>query len=273
MVAEQCCTVSYLKAIRFSSLSLNQKLSIKKAERPYSFSKNVTAEKISILACSTVLFTTKLFTAVRVRCCQCFVLLSFPAVRKKHHLARKGVRDLKHLAEKLTKHEKSITHMSNSVDLTMVGNANIVKEICSGYSLSIVKHNERVMKNKDALSKIIDCWKFCQNFELPLRGHDNSAKSENPGIFLGLVNFSCSLDSSLDAHLRSATAFKGTSKTIPNELQDSILQVRKGQIRDEVKNSEYLVIISDETTDFFCKTQQIIVLQNPLNTFENLKSN
>ena len=57
---------------------------------------------------------------------------------------------------------------------------------------------------------------------MPLRGHDESAESENPGIFLGLLNFSCSLDSSLDAYLRSATVFKSTAKTISNELLYSI---------------------------------------------------
>ena len=30
-----------------------------------------------------------------------------------------------HLTEKLTKHERSIKHISNTVDLTMVGNVNI----------------------------------------------------------------------------------------------------------------------------------------------------
>ena len=105
------------------------------------------------------------------------------------------------------------------------------------------------------MSKIIDCLKFCEKFELPLRGHYESAESENLGAFLGLVNFSCSLNSSLNAHLKSTTVIKGTSKTIQNELLDSILQVCKDQIREEAVNSEYLAIISDETTDILCKAQ------------------
>ena len=179
--------------------------------------------------------------------------------------ARNGVRDIRHLTEKITRHEKSIKHMSNTVDLTMVGNVNIAEEIDSGYRLFIVRHNERVTKNRDALSKIIDCLKFCGKFELPLRGHDESPESKSSGGFLGPVNFSCSLDSSLDAHLRSTTVFKGTSKTIQNELLDSSLQVCKDQIRDDGKNSEYLAIISDKTIDIFCKTQQVIFLRYLVN--------
>ena len=132
-----------------------------------------------------------------------------------------------HLTEKITKHQKCIKHMSNTVDLTMVGNVNIAEEMHSEYRLSMVKHNERVAKNRDVLSKIIDCLKFCRKFELPWRGHDESAESENSVIFLGLVNFSCSLDASLDAHLRSTFVFEDTLKTIQNELLDSILQVCK----------------------------------------------
>ena len=120
-------------------------------------------------------------------------------------------------------------------------------------------------KNRDALSQIISCLKFCEKFELPLRGYDESAEFENPSSFQRLVNFSCSLDLSLDAHLISATVIKGTSKTIQNHFLDSILQVCKNQIRDKVKNFEYLTIISDDTTDAVCKTEQVIVLRYIVN--------
>ena len=54
--------------------------------------------------------------------------------------------------------------------------------------------------------------------------------------------------------MRAATVFKRSLKTISNDLLNSILQVCKDQIRDDVQNVEYLVITSDETTDVFCKT-------------------
>ena len=55
-------------------------------------------------------------------------------------------------------------------------------------------------------------------FELPLRGKDETEGSTNPGIFLGLVNFVAQLDEVFDDHLKNAKVFKGTSKTIQNEL-------------------------------------------------------
>ena len=69
------------------------------------------------------------------------------------------------------------------------------------------------------MSKIINCIKFCGKFELPLRGHDESTSSKNPGVFRGLLDLLvCENDLNLQTHLNSAAVFKGTSKTIQNEL-------------------------------------------------------
>ena len=66
------------------------------------------------------------------------------------------------------------------------------------------------------------CIKFCRVFELALRGHDESRQPQNPGIFRGLTDFTTELDSTLSDHLKEATAFKGTSKTVQNKLLDAI---------------------------------------------------
>ena len=49
-------------------------------------------------------------------------------------------------------------------------------------------------KNPYVLSKIIDCIKFCGEFELALRGHDETLESRNLGIFRGLIKFTSALD-------------------------------------------------------------------------------
>ena len=95
----------------------------------YSFSKNVTAEERCILVHSTVLFKTKLRgCAGAMLLMLCFAILACRSEETPlgHVMA---FRDLKHLTEIITILEKSIKHMSNTVDLTMVGNANIVEEI------------------------------------------------------------------------------------------------------------------------------------------------
>ena len=158
MTSEQCCTVSYLKSIRFSCLSLNQKLSIKETRRPtpniFIQQKCNSRKKIYTRTFNRSLYdkTPWLCGCDAANALFCYPCLLFGGDAT---WTRNGFRDLRHLTEKITKHEKSIKHMSNTVDLTMVGNVNIVEEIDSGYRLFIVRHNERVTKNKDALSKII----------------------------------------------------------------------------------------------------------------------
>lgn len=172
-----------------------------------------------------------------------------------------GVRDMKHLSEKIKKHENSRAHMDNSVKLAVLGRQNIATQLDDGHRLAVRRHNEEVDKNRHVLSKIIDCVKFCGAFELALRGHDETDLSENPGVFRGLVDFVASLDNVLDEHLQTATVFKGTSKTVQNELLDCMLSVVRSYIVEEVKNANFVAIQADETTDISTHCQLVLVLR------------
>lgn len=70
-------------------------------------------------------------------------------------------------------------------------------QLNSAYGLNVKIHNEQISENRYVLSKIVDCIKFCGAFELALRGHDESADSNNPGVFKVLPNFSAKLEASL----------------------------------------------------------------------------
>ena len=62
------------------------------------------------------------------------------------------------------------------------------------YRKSVHDFNESVSKIRYILNKLIDCVKFCACFEIALRGHDESHSFNNPGIFLGLIDFVSELD-------------------------------------------------------------------------------
>ncbi|KAJ8043332.1 hypothetical protein HOLleu_10367 [Holothuria leucospilota] len=98
-------------------------------------------------------------------------------------------------------------------------------------------------------------------FELALRGHDETDDSENPGVFLGLVNFTASLDSVLSKHLETATVFKGTSKTIQNEVLDIMFKIAQSDIQQEIKDTKFLAVISDDTTDVSNHLQNVVILR------------
>ena len=74
---------------------------------------------------------------------------------------------------------------------------------------------------------------------MALRGHDETASSNNPGIFSG-GDLVASLDGVLEEHLKTATVFKGTSKTVQKKLLDCMLSVLRDCILEDVKRADYL---------------------------------
>ena len=108
--------------------------------------------------------------------------------------AKNGVTDIKHLKVKISKRASSTTHINCSISYASLGLVNIRQQLDSVYRKSVHDFNELVIKNRYILNKLIDCVKFCGNFEIALRGHDRSHSSNNPGIFLGLIDFVSELD-------------------------------------------------------------------------------
>lgn len=103
-----------------------------------------------------------------------------------------------------------------------MGTVNIRNQIDAGYKLGIKRHNEQVSKNRDILEKILNRVKFCGNYELPLRGHDEKITSKNHVVFRGLIDLCSNLDPNLRDNFQNSVVFKGTSKLIQNELLDCI---------------------------------------------------
>lgn len=128
------------------------------------------------------------------------------------------------MKDRTEKHEKSKKHVDNVVSLSILGTVNIKEKLSEAYRLSINHHNMNVKKNREILSKIIDCIFFCGNFETSLRGHDEKDDSVNPSVFRGLINFASKLDPDLKHHLETSSVFKGVSKIIQNDILDCLLQ-------------------------------------------------
>lgn len=191
----------------------------------------------------------------------CFPCILFKNDKSDTTWTESGQTDLKHLSERMKKHERSRVHMENCVKLAMLGRVSIATQLDDGHRIAIRRHNEEVDKNRHVLSKIIDCVKFCGAFELAMRGHDERESSDNPGIFRGLVDLLASIDQDLRQHLDNATVFKGTSKTVQNELLDCMLAVLKERIIEEVTTARYVAIQADETTDVSTHCQLVLVLR------------
>ena len=145
--------------------------------------------------------------------------------------------------------------------MQMFGKVNILSAIDAGYRRSITKHNQLVDRNRHALNRIINCIKFCGFHELPLRGHDEIEGSANRGVFLNFVTYTADLDGAFSDHLKKYNVVKNTSKSIQNDLLSCMLKVYTEKITREIKNSSYVSVQADETTDISCKSQFVIIVR------------
>ena len=231
--------VEYLKKVVWSNLTLENKIAIKTKGRPTPQIEITQVTKTSSRVFKRV-FKNDIYDKTEW-ICGCNVknrLFCFPCLifERNHTKAdqgwvKNGIADLSHLSQKIKKHEHSELHLRCKLELKLLGKHDIRQQLDSAYRKNIENHNAQVKKNRYVLSKIIDCIKFCGAFELALRGHNETEDSLNPGVFKGLVNFSSELDQVLKDHLQTATVFKGTSKTIQNELLQCMFEVLQEHIK------------------------------------------
>ena len=257
-MAQEAKMVSALKELNFSQLTLQEKVAIKQAGRPLpdiEIVQGVSHNKKYICSfnCDWYQRKTWLCGYEVKNALFCFPCLLFGG---DSGWSKDGFACIKNWKEKTEKHENSRKDIDNVISLSLLGSVNIKERLSEAYRLSVNAHNKNVTKNREILSKIIDCIKFCGHFEqLPLRGHDETDDSANPGVFRGLINHASKLDPDLWAHLESNVVFKGVSETIQNEILDCLLQIYCDQIRKKIKEAPFVAVMAYDTTDVSEHTQ------------------
>lgn len=169
-------SIQEILKLKFSSLTLEKKVEIKNLGRPLPNLPNFINISKKGQKEYTRHFNIELYQKFKWLCgCETTVsLFCFPCVcfGGDSSWSKTGVKDLIHLLVKLNKHENSFKHLQNEANFKLLGTMDIRSQIDSGYKLGIKRHNEQVSKNRNILEKILNCVKFCGNYELPLRGHD-----------------------------------------------------------------------------------------------------
>ena len=85
----------------------------------------------------------------------CFPCLLFKLSSSDSAWTETGVTDLKHLSERLKKHERSMIHMNNCVKLAMLGRISIATQLDEGHRIGVRRHNTEVDKKSTYFVKII----------------------------------------------------------------------------------------------------------------------
>ena len=254
-------TVRSLQSRPFSQLTLEEKLEVKRLgpDKPQVLTKSgLSSNRFTKTWYSKHSWLTGCSHSGKVYCFPC---LPFGDAQREKAWTQSGVNEWKQLSEKVKRHVKFICHVENCLKLAFFGKANIAEQLSKAYRDYIIQHNLEVEKNRHILSRIIDCIKFCSAFELTLRGHDETLTSDDPGVFLGSVNFTAALDSVLNQHLESGTIFKGTSRTVQNELLDNMFTTLQCTIQKEIEQADFVAVVADDTTDVSNHLQNVVVFR------------
>ena len=167
--------VQYLRSLKFTQLTLVEKIAIKDLGRPVPnvFIKQTTNSRGKVYERK---FNPEMYNNIENHwlCgCEetnrlyCFPCLLFSTANSPW--VTEGVNDLSHLTMKMNKHKVSQDHLNSVINLKLLGKVNIHSFMDSAFKQSIVNHNDQVRKNRDMLSKIINIIKFCDRFELLFR--------------------------------------------------------------------------------------------------------
>ncbi|KAH6926662.1 hypothetical protein HPB50_021177 [Hyalomma asiaticum] len=134
-----------------------------------------------------------------------------------------------------------------------------------GQSRSVATHlsdaySREVQENRLYIARVADILRFTAVQGISQRGHDESARNENKGNFVELLNLFAKYDDIIGKKLNGGAA---NAKYVHHSIQDQILEILSHitltSIKEEMKSSQCFALIVDETKDL-SKTEQLSVV-------------
>ncbi|XP_030002747.1 zinc finger MYM-type protein 1 [Sphaeramia orbicularis] len=172
-----------------------------------------------------------------------------------------GFISLTNLSKSAHRHQNSATHLQATVCLKTFGDSSVDLHLDEQRCNYAAAHNNKVRQNREILKRLINVVTFLGKQELAFRGHDVSKDSENKGNYLELLEFLAEYDSPLRCHLDMATVFIGTSSKIQNNLIQAVADVMTEAMKAEVRETPFVSVMVDETTDVNNTAQMSYVLR------------
>lgn len=179
--------------------------------------------------------------------------------------SKSGYNDLKNLPRSIERHGRSKPHLAASIKLKLYGKHNVINAVNQGHKQTIIDFNNKVKENRDIMKRLIDTVIFLCCQDLAFRGHREDADSDNRGNFQELVTFLSKYDTKLQEFLNEATVFAGTSKSIQNDLIESVSSVVVKKIETELLSVPFFSWQIDETTDITCCSQLSVIFRYVFN--------
>ena len=174
-----------------------------------------------------------------------------------------GFHDWKHatgIRGAFSKHNRSVTHkhaMANWAQFKIVqaSGASVVNQLDAA-------RRQQIKENRYYIQCIVEVLLVCAKQEIALRGHNESADSQNPGNFRAILKLVASHDKSLMQRLESNPGNASyLSPDIQNELLEIMSSIVKSQICQEVNQAGFFTLLCDETKDISKQEQIALVLR------------
>ncbi|XP_028670787.1 uncharacterized protein LOC114661764 [Erpetoichthys calabaricus] len=250
--------VDYLSTVRFSTLPIKQQLEIKHLG-PHQPDELVIIQEGNgkKRSFNPEWFYRKswLTASISKKALFCFPCLLFEG---ESVWTTTGFTDLKHLSERLAKHESCASHVDNSIRLGLLGQTNVSSALDRVHGRDIEEHNRQTEENRYVLGRIISCMKLC--------GRCGSAGSLNPAIFKCIFETMCEGDSRLRRHYEAEPYFSGiSSAAIQNELLDCMYSVYRDEVGRQLLHTPFVAVMTDECTDGSCNSHMAVVLRYMVN--------
>lgn len=150
-----------------------------------------------------------------------------------------GYDNLKEIHRASGKHEISKEHCHSALKFKLFGKQNILNTLDSAHREFINSFNGKVRENRKMMKHLLNMIIFLSTQELAFRGNDESVDSVNQGNFKELAKFAATLDKDFKKFIdpTESSVFCGLSKTIQNDLIDSMTKILREKIHNEIDNA------------------------------------
>lgn len=166
-----------------------------------------------------------------------------------------GFDDLSNFHRLARLHQDSAPHKDSAIRLERLGKERIETSLSGAFREERDKYNAEVNKNRAVMERFVDVVRFLADQELGFRGHDETELSRNKGKYKELISLISKYDEPLREHLESSFLFRGDSKTIHNDIIDSLAHCVLATIKTELSAAPFVSVSVDETTDISHESQ------------------
>ncbi|XP_041727205.2 uncharacterized protein LOC121557809 [Coregonus clupeaformis] len=186
-----------------------------------------------------------LTSSVSKKALYCFPCLLFG---KEGAWSTVGFKDLKHLSERISKHESCSAHLESGMKLGLLGKTNTAGQLVSVNPSSMEIHNRQTEENRYVLGRMIKCYTLCgRHMAATWRSGRVESDSLNTSMFKCIFETMCEGDSRLQRHYDAHGFFKHPRGYVQNTLFNCMHEVYREAIAKEVWASSFVAVQVDGT--------------------------